>query len=82
MKTERLLKYGFVVPTGEYAGGLIGGFGLGVLITTYFLSSDHRIHNALVWIGPFVCIAVGSTMARAAQRKRFPKELSEETPNA
>jgi len=82
MKTERLMKWGFVIPTGEYCGGVIGGLGLGVFITSAIASPDHRITNPLVWFGSFGCIAVGSLLARAAQRKRFQKDLTDEKPDA
>lgn len=82
MKNERLLKYGFVIPTKEYNGGVLGGFGLGVFITAAILSPAHRITVTWVWILAFDCIATGSLLARAAQRKRFQKDASGEKPAA
>jgi hypothetical protein len=82
MKPERLLKWGFVIPTREYIGGVIGRLGLGIFITNVILSPEHRITNPLLWFGCFGCIAVGSLLARAAQRKRFQKDLPDEKPHA
>ena len=82
MKTEKLMKWGFVIPTGEYSGGVIGGVGLGVFITTAILSPEHRITNPLVWFGGLGCVVVGSLLARAAQRKRFQKDVTDEKPDA
>ena len=82
MKTERLMKWGFVIPTGEYSGGVIGGLGLGVFITTAILSPEHRVTNPLVWLGSFGCITVGSLLARAAQRKRFQEDSPDEKSDA
>ena len=82
MKTEKLMKWGFVIPTREYNGGVIGGLGLGVFLTTAIVSPDHRITNPLVWFGSFGCIVVGSLLARAAQRKRFQKDVTDEKPDA
>jgi hypothetical protein len=78
MKTEKLMTWGFVIPTGEYSGGVIGGLGLGIFLTTVVVSPDHRISNPLVWFGCFGCIVVGSMLARAAQRKRFQNGLLHE----
>jgi hypothetical protein len=74
MKTERLLKYGFLIPTREYIGGALGGLGLGVFITTVILSPEHRVTVPWVWFLAFGCMVTGSMLARAAQRKRFLKE--------
>jgi hypothetical protein len=82
MKTERLMKWGFVIPTREYNGGVLGGMGFGALVATVILSPDHHITNPLIWIGCFGCVAVGSLLARSAQRKRFQKDLSDEKPDA
>ena len=76
------MKWGFVIPTGEYNGGVIGGMGFGVLVATVILSPDHRITNPLVWIGCFGCVVVGSLLARAAQRKRFQKDVTDEKADA
>lgn len=82
MKTEKLMKWGFVIPTGEYNGGVIGGIGLGIFVTSAILSPGHGITNPLVWFVGFGCIVVGSLLARTAQRKRFQKDTMEEKPDA
>jgi hypothetical protein len=82
MKTERLMKWGFVIPTREYNGGVLAGLGMGVFITTAILSPEHRITNPLVWFGGLGCVVVGSLLARAAQRKRFQKDVTDEKPDA
>jgi hypothetical protein len=82
MKIERLLKYGFVIPTGEYNGGVLGGLGLGIFITTVILSPEHRVTMPWVWFLAFGCIVVGSLLARAAQRKRFEKDCTNDKPVA
>jgi hypothetical protein len=82
MKNERLIRWGFVIPTREYSGGVLGGLGLGVFITTAILSPEHRITQPWVWFGGLGCVVVGSLLARAAQRKRFQKAVSDEKPDA
>jgi hypothetical protein len=82
MKTEKLMELGFVIPTREYNGGILGGLGLGVILTTVINSPDHRIMNPLVWLCSFGCIVVGSLLARAAQRKRFRDDLAHKKPDA
>ena len=80
MKIERLLRYGFVIPTREYNGGVIGGFGFGMLVMALILSPDHRAPGILFLA--LTCIVTGSLLARAAQRKRFQKESGGEKPVA
>ena len=82
MKTERLLKYGFVIPTREYNGGVLGGLGLGVFITTVVLSPDHHVTVPWVWFLAFGCIATGSLLARAAQGRRFQNDKIDKKPVA
>ncbi len=82
MKTEKLIKWGFVILTKEYGGGVIGGLGLGAFLTTAITSPDHRITNPLVWFGSFGCIIVGLLLAREAQRKKFQKDVANQKPNA
>jgi hypothetical protein len=79
MKTERLLKYGFVVPTREYNGGVLAGLGLGVLITTLILSPTHPVTTPWVWFMIWGCILVGSLLARAAQRRRLQEDKTKIT---
>lgn len=74
MKMEQLLKYGIVIPTKEFNGGMLGGVGLGVMIATVILSPEHRITVPWVYFLAFGCIAIGSALARAAQRKRFQQK--------
>jgi hypothetical protein len=69
------MRWGFVIPTREYNGGVLGGLGLGVFVTTAILRPEHRITEPWVWFGAFGCIVVGSLLARAAQRKRFQKDV-------
>ena len=76
------MKWGFVIPTREYNGGVIGGLGLGVFLTTVIISPDHRVTNPLVWFGSFGCIIAGSLLARAAQRKRIQGALTDKKPDA
>jgi len=73
MKSEQLVKYGIVIPTGEYVGGYLGGFGLGIMAATFVLSPVHRITVPWVWFLILGFITIGSLLARAAQRKRFLK---------
>jgi hypothetical protein len=74
MKSSRLLKWGLVVPTREYIGGILGGLGLGVFITMLILSPAHRVTESWVWLVVCGCIVTGSFLARAAQRKRFQND--------
>ena len=70
MKIEQLTKWGFIIPTGEYYGGVISGLGLGVFITTVTLSPEHRITVPWGWFITLGCIIAGPLLARNAQRKR------------
>jgi hypothetical protein len=80
MKIERLLKYGFVIPTREYNGGVLVGFGFGMFVMTVILSPDHRAPG--IFFLSLICIVIGSLLARAAQRKRFLKASNDEKPAA
>ena len=82
MKTELLMKWGFVIPTGEYCGGVLAGVGCGTFIATVILSPEHRLTQPWIWFAGIGCVAVGSLLARSAQRKRFQKNLSDEKPAA
>jgi hypothetical protein len=76
MKTERLLKYGFVIPTREYNGGVLGGFGFGMLVMALILSPEHRAPG--IFFLALTCVVTGSLLARAGQRKRFQIESGNE----
>ena len=67
MKIERLLKYGFVIPTREYGGGVLGGFGFGMLVMTFILSPEHRAAPGILFLS-VICVTIGSLLARAAQQ--------------
>jgi len=62
----------FVAPSREYLGGILAGIGIGILIANALVSSSERriVFSPWVWILAFVCIAVGSLLAKAAQRRR------------
>jgi hypothetical protein len=75
MNTEKPMRLGFVIPTGEYGGGLTAGVGLGILLTAALYFPGHRITNPLVYFGALGCIVIGSLLARAAQRKRFRNDV-------
>jgi hypothetical protein len=57
--------------TGEYLGGILAGFGLGVLLHGYFvIGIEEMFEQSGEWlIAAFVLIGVGATVARAAQRR-------------
>ena len=81
MNIERLLKYGFVIPTREYNGGVLGGFGFGMIVMAAILSPEHRAAGGIFFLS-LTCIVAGSLLARAAQRKRFLKACNDEKPVA
>ena len=74
----------FVVWSREYSGGVLAGIGLGVIITKALLaSSEHTvIFHPLMWALACGCIAVGSVLARAAQRRRFRSDLDDDNHEA
>lgn len=74
MKNSRLLKSGFVIPTREYLGGILGGLGLGIVITITIVTPAHRVTAPWVWLVVCGCITTGSLLARAVQRKRFQND--------
>lgn len=71
MNKDRLFKLGFVIMTKEYVGGIIGGFGVGILGASVIFSPEHRVGLAMGLAA--CCTMAGSFLARAGQRQKFQK---------
>jgi len=54
--------------TREYVGGLLAGAGAGILIYSYFVLGREEMFRNEWYIAAFILIAVGSSLARYAQR--------------
>ena len=70
--------------TGEFIGGTIGGFGVGVVVTNALLatSAQHVIVPPWLWICALGCTGVGGLIARSAHQKRISKSLEDEKHDA
>jgi hypothetical protein len=77
MKTDQLMKWGFMIPTKEYIGGILAGLGLGILLTTSIISPEHHITEPWAWFLVVGCILIGVLLARAGQRRRFQEVVSD-----
>jgi len=66
--------------TGEFVGGTIAGFGVGVIVTNAFIttSAAHVIVPPFLWISAFLCTCVGGLIARSAYQKRVSKSIDNE----
>lgn len=53
-----------------YIGGLLAGFGVGVILTNALLSTaEHRVVvGAVPYIASWLCLAAGGLVGRAAHR--------------
>jgi hypothetical protein len=78
MKNSNLLKLRFLEPSGEWSGGVLAGFSFGMFVMAVILSPDHRVTLPWVWFLAGSGIIIGILQARAAQRKRFQKDVADE----
>ena len=78
MKNSHLLKLRFLNPSGEWSGGVLAGFSLGMLVMAFILSPEHRVTLPWVWFLAGSGIIIGILQARDAQRKRFQKDVADE----
>jgi hypothetical protein len=78
MKNSHLLKLRFVNPSGEWSGGVLAGFSFGMFVMAVILSPEHRVTVPRVWFLAGSGIIIGILLARAAQRKRFQKDVADE----
>jgi hypothetical protein len=78
MKNSRLSKLRFIAPTGEYNGGVLGGFGFGMFVMAAILLPEHRVTVPWIYLSAGACIITGSIIARAGQRKKLEKDELDE----
>jgi hypothetical protein len=82
MKQERLHKLGFVIMTKEYVGGVIAGLGVGIIIAFLIFWPEHRVSSPFALLLGCCCTIGGSSLARAAQRKKFQQDDIDEKHDA
>ena len=69
MKNASQSKWGFFT-TGEYNGGVLGGFGYGMFVMAIIVSPNHHV-TEWIYLLAGGCVITGQLFAVASKRKRL-----------
>jgi hypothetical protein len=64
-------KHGFIRMTRQYVGGIVAGFGLCAIAMKFLIRSQGAqvVETPLLYVGAFLLIAVGGSLALSEQRR-------------